>query len=450
MKKAVLVLLALLGVLIVPGSVLAQGGDGAPIALEYGVPAQGAISNEVYEFQYSFMATAGDMVYVSAVEISNTYLPLELTLRNSKGQIVAERERHSIYYTLPFEVPEDGEYLIDLTRSGGEDSTSTGNFVVIVDKAEYKTLEAGTITDTLPEPAAVHFYTYTGTENEIVSIAAQGSGLEFVLVKPDGYSMKSRGPTNDPIEPFSLLPTDGEYLLLIQTENLEGGNYTLTFGTFEPTDIEAGESVDGEIGPDLPASYYRIYASPDNLLRLEVASEDPDFDGEVGIYNVSGSRQTTVYNSDETEYKLLLEPWVVREEGFYFLAVTPDAGLESAAAYQLTTRESELELLELGIPLSGELNDDNTHDGYALEAAADQVSTIQVRQLDGTCTPAITVRNRETTGFRVTSNRWSADYSAQIIFPEAGYYIFQIERTSYNDECTYELLVSETMAAEAE
>lgn len=426
---------------LVPTLALAQ--DDSTGTIGYGQPVQGTITDDEYEFNYTFSASAGDVITISAVEIANTYLSLELQLIDSSGEVIHERDRWlPIYTLLPFEIPADGDYTLRLVRSGGADGSSSGNFVVLVDLAQINPLEPGTpVEGRLSIPANTHFWEYAGMAGEIMSVRAEGVGIEFVVIQPDGGSLRSRGPETNPAEDFILLPDDGTYLLALQTETLDGTDYTLDVNVYEPEPLEVGTPAEGVIGAGLPSGYFSLRSTPDELLRLEVASDDEDFDGVIRVYNDRGNQRSGTSYSEESEYELLIEPWVAPEIGTYYVIVGADDDVDTETPYTLTARPSLLTPLELGMAGTGFLNDEVRRTGFALPGTAEQQVRMIVTVVDGVCAPNVRVRNNETTGYRVTSNYWSTVFTADMVFPSDAFYIFEFERTSSSDDCEFTIQV---------
>lgn len=443
MKKVVLILAIIM--FWVPAGVLAQDG---PVpeptgTIAIGEAVQGTITDENYEVFYAFSAEAGEMIYAGAVELGNLYLSLELTLLDSAGQIVLEEERWLPLVVLgPYEVPASGEYMIHLQRIGGKDGTSTGNFMLALDTVELAALESGTpASGTLRGPGSVHFWTYQGTQGEVISIEARGNGLEFAMVKPGSWYVTDKGPAVDPEDNFSLLDQDGEYYVMLQTEHLDGTDYELLVTSQAPAELMVGEGVGGVLSPAEIADYYATYASMDKLLRIEVASDDADFSGEIHIYNDRGGYEGFAYNSAEDAFDLLVEPWIVPEEGTYYVLVTPTKANASDVPYNITVRESELILLGLDEAVTGVLDENVMIQGYAVRGTAEQQVSVTMTQLDGNCTPKLSVRNRDERGFVALRNVWSHALSVEIVFPQDDFYVFTVEQGAYGDECRFEFVV---------
>jgi hypothetical protein len=110
-----------------------EGGD--PV-IRYGEPQNGTISDEVYALFYQFSGTAGDVVDIRAERTSGDLDPV-LVLRDAADSTLATNDDADdttrdaqITYTLPA----DGTYIVAVTRYGVRDGTTTGDFVVRVEK----------------------------------------------------------------------------------------------------------------------------------------------------------------------------------------------------------------------------------------------------------------------------------------------------------------------------
>jgi hypothetical protein len=443
MKRIAVLTIVLVGMLVwlAPLPVAAQGGSVIP--LEYGQTVQGTITNEQYEFHYQFAAKGGDLIYISVADISTSFISVTMALTDSNGGVLAEYDGWNALPIIgPFEVPADGDYFIDLTRWGGADGSSTGNFVLALDRAVVSELKPGTPVDgQLAVPAGVQFWTYEGKAGEILSIKTTGIGLAWMLLDPDGDQVTWAGPTDDPSDDFELLQTDGTYYLMLQTVNLDGSAYTLNVGVYEPVDLEMDQAVDGVLGADLPGGYYRLHAALGQLLRIEVTSDSPDFDGILSIYNSMGGSEAWAYSSAEADFVLLIEPWIAPDEGDYYIAVTPDTSIGAEVPYQIAVRASNLIPLNLDEAATNTLDADNSTRGYALQGTAGTSVTVSVRQVEGACPPLLSIRNTDYASFYLSTNEWATAVTAEMVLPDDGYYVFEVS-SNYGAECQFELLVA--------
>jgi len=87
------------------------------------------------------------------------------------------------------------------------------------------------------------------------------------------------------------------------------------------------------------------------------------------------------------------------------------------------------------------LYDDQDPVDYTLQSDEEQETKISIRQMSGSCTPLLSIRNREYPDLSLSTNRWATAINVEAVFPTAGFYIFKVERGDYDQDCEFELLV---------
>ena len=118
-----------------PQQTESEGGD---TLIVYGEPISGSITDEVFAQFYQFEGNAGDRVIIRVERITNNLDPI-VVLRDSldnnlaiNDDISADNRNAEIDYILP----EDGRYVISVTRYGVRDGTTTGNYTLTINRVE--------------------------------------------------------------------------------------------------------------------------------------------------------------------------------------------------------------------------------------------------------------------------------------------------------------------------
>jgi hypothetical protein len=128
----IVTLLVLLGLLVWVSAGTATAQEPTPI--EYGQTVTGEITDENYEFVYTFNGSEGDVVIVEMAQTSalGDLRRPEVTLTDDRGTPIATTaDRFSISRAiLVTELPFDGEYTVIATRLDGEDGDSVGEFTL--------------------------------------------------------------------------------------------------------------------------------------------------------------------------------------------------------------------------------------------------------------------------------------------------------------------------------
>lgn len=127
MKKATLVTLLLLILSLFVTAVSAQDGT-----LAYGDVAEGEITSQKFEYEYSFEAKSGDVVILimAAVDIFGDLDSPLIDLLDSQNNLVGSTANQFSFNTatLAIEIPADGTYLAIATRQDGRSGDSVGAF----------------------------------------------------------------------------------------------------------------------------------------------------------------------------------------------------------------------------------------------------------------------------------------------------------------------------------
>ncbi len=137
MRKSVLLLAVLVALFSFAGIAGAQ--DSTPI--ELGTWTEGEITSDELELKFTFEGSEGDVVLVEALPKPGTYdLDPEIVLRDSDGDVIGTNDDFGYPLSVIAAVLEaDDEYVVLITRSGGEDGSSEGEFwlrVSIVEPVE--------------------------------------------------------------------------------------------------------------------------------------------------------------------------------------------------------------------------------------------------------------------------------------------------------------------------
>lgn len=132
------------------------------VALTLGEAAEGEITADVNEVLYSFSGTAGQIVTIEAMPITNEdsdELDLDptITLQTADGEQIAYNDDFSYPIAMLItELPDDGDYIVVVGRSGGEEGSTNGQYSVKVAEPEFysqgSTINANLSTDFLAAP----------------------------------------------------------------------------------------------------------------------------------------------------------------------------------------------------------------------------------------------------------------------------------------------------------
>lgn len=184
------------------------------IPLQFGVPAQGTISNEAYFELYAFTGQAGQTVTIDMTAAAGSSLDTLLGLLDYNDEVLEENDdvasgnyNSSITYTLPY----SGNYYIFATRYGIDEGTSTGAYTLVVTAGGTSTggSTGGNTGGTASGGEVVVTLTWQGTAD--MDIAVMGpDGEQVSFENPNGSNGVALNPIagNDYCESVGNPPTE--------------------------------------------------------------------------------------------------------------------------------------------------------------------------------------------------------------------------------------------------
>jgi len=437
MRYLIVIVIVLTGLL--SGVALAQ--EPEPSVISYGETVQGTISDHQPEQRYRFTAARGDEVYVSVSDLG-TNLRIELTLKDEHGRVLQHEEEGYGTNTLvigPFEIPIDGSYEIIIAGL----RETTGNFMLTLGLTEVNALEIGSVVEGKIETAlGMHFYEFIADADDVMHIEATGSGVRFILVGPDNETVSAAKFSNSPNDSFVVLPLDGIYQLIVQTQTFGGSAYTLTAGVYDVIDIEMAQSTAGVISPKTAQVFRFFPTTDDSLLRIAIISQVPGFDAGATVYDMSGDRKSSVPRASEEEIDLLLDPWIISEsEYYYYILVRPDSDLTAEIPFEILVDTSHIEWLEADQPTTVVLGSSRRSVQLVMTDVAGAQATVSVKIIDGSCTPTLVIEEGDGDDlFKVSQNTVVTDFQATTRFTDVPYFLFKLG-VGYSEDCVVELLV---------
>jgi hypothetical protein len=210
-----------------------------PVSLIYGQPVAGRLTADIFEKRYTLIAHAGDGLIVTLNAVSGSTLDPMILLLDPGGTLLSSNDDRATGIkdsTLAYEVPRDGRYTIIATRSGEASGTTSGDYILKVDRRQAgSSLESTPGSPGSPGPAitpirygstvdgtinAGHFayyYGFEGTQGDVISISIKtiSGDLEPVLYlyAYSGSPTLIASSAEAGITQFGL-PTSGPYLIV--------------------------------------------------------------------------------------------------------------------------------------------------------------------------------------------------------------------------------------------
>lgn len=249
-------------------------------SLSYGNQASGSLSSEVFEVEYTFTGSIGDVVNIRMNAQAGALVDTYLYLFGPSGDLIAENDDADLTTTdaaiLTFELPESGVYRILATRFGGEVGLSAGDFTLTLEAVSLATGEDNpteetvgesqpaqpvtpvstdttvlsinsTVTGAVDNSSLRQLYTFSGKAGEVITISMRATGGDLdaylSLLDPAGNEIAFNDDelanlqgTQDAVIANFILPVDGTYTIVATRY---GAKYGATAGAFELT-LSAG------------------------------------------------------------------------------------------------------------------------------------------------------------------------------------------------------------------
>lgn len=347
-------------------------GSSSGCMLRYGDAVQNIISNQEPKFFYGFRARAGDILNIEMQRGSGSLDPY-LQVVNSQQRIIASNDdwvdtNDSRIDSLLIE--EDGIYIIIASRYGQENGSSSGSFVLSVDRAVGSglgnspraavPLRPGEVqSDVLTDQQTVKYYTFQAQRDDIVTIRMDrdggrldplvrlaNAGLQELTADDDSGENK-----NARIERY-MIPADGLYYII--ATRFEGEESTPTIGRYTlqlidegnafdgvPQDIPRliyGTTVTGTIDDENPQSLYAFWGAEDDVVSVTLTRGDGNLDPLVSILN-SDLRPLVSDDDSATGQNAYIERYRIPVSGVYYIRAArysgPDSPSNTRGSYTL-------------------------------------------------------------------------------------------------------------------
>lgn len=198
--------------------------------IEYGETIEGTLTTTALEALYFFRGAEGDSVII---RLSSDDFDSYLTLSDPSGfELISNDDSGGNLNSVigPYTLPQTGDYMISARSLSG---SSTGNYVLDLERAEISTLEFGeTVTVDIDESNSVAYFTFDANAGDIVDVAVEGD-VDTNLTLNDTYNYQlafdeDGGRGNNPELTGVVLSQAGAYTLLLQAPFGGEGSVELT------------------------------------------------------------------------------------------------------------------------------------------------------------------------------------------------------------------------------
>lgn len=444
-----------------PGSSETQvgGASGGPISI--GSTVTGQLTSDVPVVQYTFDATAGQVVTIS---LNSDEFDSYLTLNDAVGNFLTFDDDGGGGLNAridSYAIPADGTYIIYVTSTDG---TGTGSFtlsleasqglphtevftpepttteiaptelppteVTPVNTGEGQPIEFGqTVTGSLDSSQTFSLYTFQGEAGDVVVITMSASGFApyVYLTEPNlDYTLASSSSdssaTTTVLGPFTLSDS-ATYTVNATSYYGDGaGSYTLRVDRVSVTAVNIGDTASLTVGGDTPRQFVSFQGNPGDALDIAVDSAG-SVDTQLTVLSPSGYQIASDDDSGRGFDPEILR-LILTESGTYYVVISAPEGSD-AGDIQLSVTESAIPSLDSG-PKVVRLNDKRTQDVVTFTGTAGERVHLDFTLDSGTMEPTITVtQNGQTLSY--ASATGVSSLAVEIVLPADGKVVVQVQ-----------------------
>ncbi len=461
----------------------------------YDTPVEGQITDAAVEDTWTLTAPSKDKIAIVVERTGGTLLP-SVELRDSNNQRINSHDVDNSMALASVDqqvLPSAGTYTVAVSRYGGQDGKSTGNYKLTV-----KLLGAGDESPTLQgTPTAIDYtkpvegeltngkwkdkWTFSTPGKDVVTIAVVRSGgvlfPELDLEDASGNSL-TKGYLDNTGDGSQIahytLPGPGQYSVVVQRQNGQDGGTTGKYSLSITLDGAAADrpelakpqgplaldsSVNGTLTNDKWVDVWSLDAQSKDHLLFTVTRTDGNLLPVVYLFGANNQEITRGY-PDNTGAKSQIET-TLPGPGKYEVRV-----MRSDNENGLTTGKYQLDAMVLGLgddnpafktsagevkldgPSKGNLTNDKWMDTWTLNLTTNDPVTISVTRTSGTLSPAIRLlnANQQDVSSAQPDQTWATATIDQYTPPGPGQYTIIVTRYSNRDGETsggYELSVTQ-------
>jgi hypothetical protein len=300
-------------------------GDLPAHAIAIGGSVNGSLSFDNPEEEYSFSASAGDVVTITLESLDfDSYL----FLYDSSGfelQYDDDSAGNLNSRVGPYEIPADGDYTIRASSFGyvNNSESESGSYTLTLSAAEVRAIEyTQEISDEITATNPFFVYTFTAEQGDVISVSLNTSSASVYISladEDDSFSRETFG-GSDILGPITVAST-GQYTLTVETyDPSEEAVFTILVDQVTPEEIAYNETVTTDF-TGKSSRFYTFEGETGDTLNILVQS-DGSVDTQIAVTDPSGFEFASDDDGGEG-FDPELSGLILSQSGTYSLAVRP-------------------------------------------------------------------------------------------------------------------------------
>src|SRR5690606_34408792 len=232
---------------------------------------------------------------------------------------------------------------------------------------------------------------------------------------------------NARIGPY-VLPNDGDYQIMVSGLGIPEGEYVLTLNRVNPTPIDFGKAVEGQVSGG-QATYFSFEAQAGDIVDVRVDTGN-EFDTALSVIT-PGSREIASAEDVNGGVDPSVRNVILTETGTYFIAVQPNVNRDARTPITVKVTESIIPSLDGG-PQMLQFGDLNTNHLVSFTGEADEQVVIRVTfDVQRPVSPTVRVKQGEEELASMSSYKIQGELSFGVHIPDDGRVLIELQDYDY-------------------
>ena len=402
----------------------------APPLLPYGETRTGQIDNSAPRSEIRFDGLRGDLIRLALDVTAGDLAPVVLLL-DADGQVIAQREAAGGLRIENVRLPSSGVYTVVIMRFGAGLGSTAGAFALRLDRVGASAVTGSAlrygdavIGEVRPDEPTL-YYTFRAQRGDVLTIQMRrlSGDLDPMLQVTDrrgriiaqNDEILGSGTLDAAIDSLVIENTGayviiasrfggpagqsrGDFLLSLDTAS----NSALGTSALLAAPISAGTPVEGALGDDRYALFYRFEGRRDDVISVRMTRTSPgNLDTLVALTD-SSLRELAANDDSDGSQNSAIENFVLPADGVYYLIATryERADGQTSGGFQLTLSNAgsifasvdpAAQRISYGSTVTGYIDDESPQTLYAFQGQAGDIITAAMSRSDGTLDPFISL-----------------------------------------------------------